>query len=172
MAISRVPRIRWAWAASSAARAGSGCLRLTPRITFQPLLSASVAKRWRSVGVSVATAQDGRGSPFDVQKVMSTKLAPKRITPGPRVFMYWKRLPADGAVPARMLASKENPTKLVPSLAPEPDPTVTVAVAAGASSATGAIDLSGRIRRRGLMGVLGGGVARSCRWRSGLTSDV
>src|SRR6266498_410768 len=98
---------------------------------------------------------------------------------------------SDGAVPARMLASKENPTKLVPSLAPEPDPTVTVAVAAGASSAsaepvpaasrvpvskaataTGAIDLSGRIRRRGLMGVLGGGVARSCWRRSGLTSDV
>src|SRR5256885_14346366 len=106
-------------------------------MTFQPLLSASVFKRWRSAGVSVATAQDGRVSPFDVQNVVSTKLPPKRITPGPSVFMYWKRLPADGAVPARMLASKENPTKSSGSVAPVPVPTVTAAVSVAAVAAAG-----------------------------------
>src|SRR5256884_5694901 len=104
-------------------------------MTFHPLLSASAFRRWRSDGVSVATAQDGRGSAVEVQNVVSTKLPPKRITPGPSVFMYWKRLPADGAVPARMLASNEKPTKLSASVAPAVVPTVTLAAAAGEMAA-------------------------------------
>src|SRR2546430_10507555 len=52
--------------------------------------------------------------------------------------MNWKRLPADGAVPARMLASNEKPAKSSGSVAPVPVPTVTDAVAAGSMAALAA----------------------------------
>src|SRR2546421_7245610 len=143
MASNEEPRIAFACLASSAARAGSRCLRVTPRITFQPLLSARVFSRVRSFGSIVATAQDGRGSPDEVQNVVSTKLPPKRMTPVPRVFMYWYRLPADGAVPASTLASNENPVKASVRVAPDPELTVmvvdagwTAAVAATVPAAT------------------------------------
>ncbi len=48
--------------------------------------------------------------------------------------MYRYRLPADGAVPASTLASKEKPTKLLPSETPVPAPTVTDTVAAGVAA--------------------------------------
>src|SRR2546430_9160165 len=132
MAISAAPRMLLACAASSAARAGSGCLRLTPRITFQPLAWASCFNRVRSAGVSVVTAQDGAFSPLAVQNVVSTKLPPKRITPGPSVFRYWARLPLVSAGEARMLASKDRPMKSSRRVGPEPLCTVIVLVAAWA----------------------------------------
>src|SRR5256885_680979 len=90
--------------------------------------------RVRSAGVSVATAQDGCCSPLDVQNVVSTKFPPHRMTPGPSVFMYWYRLPADGPVPVSTLASKEKPTKLSPRLVPVLEPTETDTAAAGAAA--------------------------------------
>jgi hypothetical protein len=132
MAISADPRICLANLASSAARFGSGCLRLTPRITFQPLLSARVFNRLRSFGVSVVTAQDGAFSPLEVQNVVSTKLPPKRITPGPSVFMYWARFPVASADWAMMLASKDSPMKSSCRVAPWAVPTVRLVVAASA----------------------------------------
>ena len=160
MAISELPSAVFACAASSAARAGSGCLRLTPRITFQPVAWASLASRARSVGVSVVTAQDGAFSPLAVQNVVSTKLPPKRITPGPSVFMYCARLPLVSAGEARMLASKDRPMKSSCRLAPLPLPTVTVVVVAAragrvpttpATVSAAAAAMTGNQRRRRAM---------------------
>ncbi len=82
IASSEPPKICLAYFASSAARAGSGYLRLTARITFQPA-GRTMAARCRSLsGVIVPlVAQDGAGSPVEVQKVVSPELPPMRITP-------------------------------------------------------------------------------------------
>src|SRR5437763_7544552 len=160
MASRLSPSAALACAASSAARLASGCLRVTPSTTFQPLLVASVFSRVRSAGVSVATAHDGCGSPVDVQNVVSTKLPPKRITPGPRVFMYCARLPADGAVPVSTFASNEKPNTSAGSEVPVGPPTESVTVAAGDRSAraaaavdnTTAADSTAEARRRVFIG--------------------
>jgi hypothetical protein len=83
---SEEPRAVWACAASSAAAAGLYCLRLTPRITFQPPALARVARPVRSAGVMVAMDQDGALWPVEVQNVSSTVLPPIRITDDPRVL--------------------------------------------------------------------------------------
>ena len=157
--------------ASSAARAASGCLSVTPRITFQPLLSANVFSRVRSSGVSVATAQDGCFSPLEVQNVVSTKFPPNRMTPGPSVFMYWYRLPADGAVPVSTLASNEKPTKLLPRPTPVLEPTDTDRDAAGVAAwaATLAVATRATVRAIGARWRLR---MRSPRGRAALSSDV
>ena len=76
--------------ASSAARAGSGCFRLTARITFQPVNLAIAASDASLAGVTVPdVAQLGAVSPVDVQNVASPELPPTRIVPAwPRVLRY------------------------------------------------------------------------------------
>ena len=86
MACSDEPSAATACAASSAARAGSYSLRLTPRITFQPLALASVFSAVRSAGVIVAVDHDGGVSPVEVQNVSSAVLPPIRMTEVPRVL--------------------------------------------------------------------------------------
>jgi hypothetical protein len=80
MACREEPSAACAYCASLAARAGSYSLRLTPRMTFQPLARASPASAVRSAGVIVAIDQDGAVSPVAVQNVSSTVLPPMRIT--------------------------------------------------------------------------------------------
>src|SRR2546430_6107343 len=109
-------------------------------MTFQPLLCTSVPRRCRSAGVTVATAQLGAFSPVEVQNVVSTKLPPKRTTPGPRVFMYWSSVPADSGVPASTFFSNDRPMKSSRRAAPLPGCMVTVTdVAADAGSVVATI---------------------------------
>jgi hypothetical protein len=59
--------------------------------------------------VKVNSDQDGAASPVEVQKVAFSTLPPQRITPGPRVFISWGRVPVVMFSCESALSGKEKP---------------------------------------------------------------
>ena len=59
--------------------------------------------------MKVNSAQDGAVSPVEVQKVAFSGLPPQRMTPGPRVFISWGRVPVVMSACASASSGKEKP---------------------------------------------------------------